>query len=48
MCNHSLTSDEGRTSETLIQEANQRAWQLTPPLDLSYDLFMDQDIYKVT
>ena len=40
--------DDGRSSsDTLIQESNQRTWQLTPPLDLNYDLFMDQDIYKV-
>ncbi|XP_019864425.1 PREDICTED: WD repeat-containing protein 11-like isoform X2 [Amphimedon queenslandica] len=42
-----LLEDDGRSSsDTLIQESNQRTWQLTPPLDLNYDLFMDQDIYK--
>ena len=33
--------------ETMIQEANQKTWSLTPPLDLVHDLFIDQDIYQV-
>lgn len=32
--------------ETMIQEANQKTWSLTPPLDLVHDLFIDQDIYQ--
>ena len=35
-----------RVSE-LIQEANQRTWSQVPPLDLEYDLFIDQDIFQV-
>ncbi len=31
----------------MIQEANMKTLTQTPPLDLGYDLIIDQDIYQV-
>jgi hypothetical protein len=33
-------------TDELAEDANIKTWRDTPPLDLSFDLFMDQDIYK--
>ena len=31
----------------ILEESNKRTWQLTPPIDLSFDFLCDQDVYKV-